>query len=369
MPASSPFENAHRAAGAELRPVEGAVYPIRFGHPFEEHAALRAAAGLVDLSFLGKLEVAGADAREFLQRLFSAELADLAPGSGRATYLLNGQGKILHAVSALATPDGFLLLTETGGAPALAQELERALFQEKVGFRDFSDDLGTLLLAGPRAAEILEATAEGALPQDAPLSHAFVRIEGSSVLAVRDRSTGFDGFLLHVLHPAAEAVLAALVAVGSPKGLQRVGLAAYDALRLEAGRPRFGLDYTNDLFPQEVALDDAFSLTKGCYPGQETVARIDTYGKVHRRLVGVVMDSPKEDLPERGDKLLREGEEVGDLRSWAISPVLERPIGLAVVRNAKAPAGSVLEIRAGERSLSAKVVDLPIVAPQAPARE
>jgi folate-binding Fe-S cluster repair protein YgfZ len=132
------------------------------------------------------------------------------------------------------------------------------------------------------------------------------------------------------------------------------------------------------LFPQETGLVDSFSLTKGCYPGQETVARIDTYGRVHRALRGLILDSPNEDLPEMGDKLLLDSAsgakdagaeeagsaEVGEVRSWAISPALERPIAFAIVKNAKAPVGTDLAIRAGGRSLTARVVEPPIVKPQ-----
>ena len=360
---SSPFEAANRAAGAVLREVEGGEYPIRFAHPFEEHRAVRRAAGLIDLSFLGKLEIAGPDAREFLHRIASADLSGLKPGQGAASYVLSAQGKIQHSFEALATPDGFLVIAEGSAVPALIQDLETFRFGEKVGYRDFTNDLGALLLCGPNAEAILRAAAEGEPPPaSAERSHTFLKIEGSSVLTVCDWRTGSQGYLLLVIRPAAEAVLAKLDEAGGVRGLRRVGLSAYDSLRLEAGRPRFGLDFGSDLFPQEVGIASAFSLTKGCYPGQETVARIDTYGRVHRRLCGLVLDSPREDLPERGDKLLLGNEEVGEVKSWAISPSLERPIAFAVVKTAKAPAGTTLAIHGEGRELTAKVVELPIVA-------
>lgn len=360
----SPFLASHRSAGAVLRPVDGGEYPIRFSHPFEEHAAVRKAAGLLDLSFLGKLELSGKDAREFLHRIASADLAALAPGSGTWTYFLSGQGKILHSFQALATPEGYLALTEIEAAPKLAADLEKYRFGEVVSLQDMTDAAGALLVAGPEADAIVSAAGGGGeLPPAGVHRHAPLRVGGRGVIAVRDRRTGTDGILLLVPAAAADAVLAAVDASGRARGMRRVGLAAYDSLRIEAGVPRFGLDVTSDLFPQEVGDADAFSLTKGCYPGQETVARIDTYGKVHRRLAGLVLDSPNEDLPERGDALLAAGEPVGEVRSWAISPTLERPVALAVLRGAKAPTGAELEIRAGERRLTAKVVDLPIVAP------
>lgn len=362
MASPSPFEAAHRAAQGVLQPVEGAQYPIRFTHPFAEHQAARSAAVVIDLSFLGKLELAGPDAREFLQRIASADLSQTPPGQGHASYLLNGQGKVVHAFDALATPDGFLLITESGGTGPIAKDVATLQFGEKIQLQDYSDHLGALLLAGPRAEAIVSAAIDrGALPPEVPRSHAFVGIEGASVLAIRDARAGIPGLLLLVPRAAADAVLQKLLNAGQAMGLQRAGLAAFDTLRIEAGLPRFGLDFGNDLFPQEIAIDEAFSLSKGCYPGQETVARIDTYGKTHRKLVGLVLDSPKEDVPQRGDRLLKGTEEVGEVRSWAISPLLERPVALAVVRTAKAPVGAELEIRSDDgRALTAKVVDFPI---------
>lgn len=358
----SPFEPIHRALGATLRPVEGADYPIRYSRPFEEHAAASSAAGLLDLSFLGKMEISGPDAREFVQRIVSADFRDVAPGSGRESYLLTAQGKIQHSFDGLATPDGFLLILEGSDIPSLKADLEKFRFSENVTYRDFSQDLGALLLCGPRAEEILRKAAGGAaLPGPAERSHEFVKIEGTGVLAVRDRRAGLDGFLLLIIRPGAETVWNALQAAGASAGMRPIGLATYDTLRIEAGRPRFGLDYTHEHFPQEVGDSLAFSLNKGCYPGQETVARIDSYGRVHRRLTCVVLDSPTEDLPERGDPLLLGSEVVGELKSWAISPVLERPVAFAIVRSAKAPAGTTLEIRADGRVLTAKVTDPPPV--------
>ncbi|MFN0207613.1 MAG: aminomethyltransferase family protein [Planctomycetota bacterium] len=359
---NSPFEQFHLAAGAVMRPVEGAEYPIRYDRPFAEHAAARKAAGLVDLSFMGKLEVSGPDAREFMQRIVSANLSNITPGSGAPSYLLTAQGKIQHSFDAYATPDGFLLVLEGSDMKALVLDLEKFRFNDKVQYRDFTNDLGALLLAGPNAEKILtDASEGGALPPAGERNHSFIKIDGTGVLAARDLRTGNDGFLLLIIRPAAELVWNALIAAGKKHGMQLAGLAAFDSLRIEAGRPRFGLDYTNEHFPQEIGNSAAFSLDKGCYPGQETVARIDTYGKVHRRLAGLILDSPNEDLPERGDKLLLGNDEVGEVKSWVISPALERPVAFAIIRNLKAPVGTILEIKDGARFLTAKVVDPPFV--------
>ncbi|MBI3818999.1 MAG: aminomethyl transferase family protein [Planctomycetes bacterium] len=360
---NSPFELLVRARGAQLRPVEGGEYPIRFGRPFDEHKAARAAAALFDISFLGKFEVAGPDAAEFAQRMLSADMRAVGAGCGAASYLLSAQGKIQHSFVALATPDGYLFILEGSDVPTLKADLEKFRFAEKITYQDYTDVLGALLLAGPKSVEILAAASGGANPPGPEeYKHAFIHIAGSAVLVVRDRRSGSDGFLLLISRAAAEPVWNAIEAAGAARGMQPAGLTAYDSLRLEAGRPRFGLDYNNENFPQEVGDTGAFSLNKGCYPGQETVARIDTYGRVHRRLTCLILDSPNEDLPERGDKLLLGSEEIGRVQSWAISPTLERPIAFAIVRNAKASPGTQLEIQEGARRLTAKVVDPPIVA-------
>jgi folate-binding protein YgfZ len=362
-PVPSPFEADLRARGAVMIPVEDGQYPARFAHPFAEHKAARTAAALFDVSFLGKLEIAGPDAKAFLHRLASADLSRLSPGQGGTSYLLSAQGKIRHSFDALATPDGFLLISEGSAVPELVEDLEKFRFGESATLRDFTAVLGALLLTGPKAGAVLARAVEGAPPAGGEHAHGFVKIASAGVLAALDGRAGMAGYLLLVPAAAAAAVLTELTRAGEPDGLVLAGLTAFDALRIEAGRARFGLDYTRDHFPQEVGREEAFSLNKGCYPGQETVARIDSYGRVHRQLRGLVLDSPKEDVPEHGDRLLAGEEDVGEVRSWAISPLLERPVALAVVKSAKAPVGSDLAIRSGGRELTAKVTGLPIVAP------
>ena len=181
-PSKRPIERRAPSCAKSRGRVPNPVRPSLRGAPGGS-----ARRGLIDLSFLGKLEIAGPDAREFLHRIASADLSGLKPGQGAASYVLSAQGKIQHSFEALATPDGFLVIAEGSAVPALIQDLETFRFGEKVGYRDFTNDLGALLLCGPNAEAILRAAAEGEPPPaSAERSHTFLKIEGSSVLTVCD---------------------------------------------------------------------------------------------------------------------------------------------------------------------------------------
>ena len=333
-----------------------------------EHEILTERCGLLDRSERGKLALTGADAVEFLNGQLTNELADLQAGEGRYAAFLTHKGKMLGDVRVLAVAaDGVGVSDDDrvdmndgdgdGAAVELLLDTERVCLQAlfdmirryKVGYRvelhKRTLERGLLSLIGPRAAAVADAEALGEQEHaNLPLS-----IAGLGALAVRT-DVGVD-----LLCAAADT--ATLAATLRSRGAEPVSEAAAECVRIERGRPRYGVDLDDSVIPQEAGLNErAVSFTKGCYVGQETVARLFYKGKPNRHLRGLMLSEP---LPAGSELVLGE-RIVGTLTSVALSRRLG-PIGLALVRREAQP-GARVQL-AGSGGAGAEVVELPFQAP------
>jgi tRNA-modifying protein YgfZ len=321
------------------------------GEMVAEHAILAGRCGLLDRSERGKLALSGTGAIEFLNGQVTNELAGLSPGEGRYAAFLTHKGKMLGDLRILAVGEG-------AGADGAAIPAELLLDTERVALQELFDmirrfkvgydvelhkrtlERGLLSLIGPESERVAGA---GTLP-DAEHANAPVQIDGAAALAIRT-DVGVD-----LLCDAADGqrVREALLAGGA----EPVSEAAAECLRVERGRPRYGVDIDSSTIPQEAGLNErAVSFTKGCYVGQETVARLHYRGKPNRHLRGLRLSA----AVQRGAELRLGERTVGHVGSVALSPAFGA-IALALVRREAEPGATVL---VGDGGVSAEVVALP----------
>jgi tRNA-modifying protein YgfZ len=304
-----------------------------------EYRAITEACGLLDRSERGKLALTGADAAGFLQGQVSNDVESLAPGTGCYAAFLTPKGKMLGDIRILNADDELLLDTERSTLQALFNMIRRFSIGYQVELHKRTLECGLLSLIGPEGPRL--AGADG-LPSEEH-AHIPVSIGGIEARAIRT-NVGVD-----LLCDAAGTE--ALRAVLEESGAVAIGEDAAECLRVERGRPRYGVDLDDTVIPQEAGLNDrAVSFTKGCYVGQETVARLFYRGKPNRQLRGLRLTGPA----EPGEELLLEGRPVGRLTSVAQSPRFGA-IGLALVRR-EAPPGSTVTSGAGA---IAQVTELP----------
>jgi tRNA-modifying protein YgfZ len=307
-----------------------------------EHRAMREGCGLLDRSERGKLALIGPDAIEFLNGQVTNELLGLCAGEGRYAAFLTHKGKMLGDLRILAVGEApeLLLDTERIALQALFDMIRRFKVGYEVDLHKRTLERGLLSLIGPAAETIAGAAAlAGEEHSNAP-----TEIAGRVALAVRT-DVGVD-----LLCDAADTqpLLAAL----RERGAAPVREEAAECLRIERGRPRYGIDLDDTVIPQEAGLNErAVSFTKGCYVGQETVARLHYKGKPNRHLRGLRLSAPV----DTGAQLLLGERAVGRVGSFASSPRLG-PIALALLRREAQPGASVA---VGEHGASAEVVELP----------
>jgi tRNA-modifying protein YgfZ len=315
-----------------------------------QYEALVSGVGMSPLAGRTIIDVTGADRTQFLQSFTTNDIKSLVPGRGCEAFVTSSQGKTLGHVLIFCDANKFVLDTSPGQAAALISHFERYVITEDVQFTARTAEFCDLLVAGPKAAAVLRVVTAGDPPTDL-LSFAPVTIDGCSVTIRRVDYAGPKAWFVQTSIHDAAAAAAALAGAGAVT----CDTAAVESARLEVGVPLFGIDITAENLPQEVARDDrAISFTKGCYLGQETVARIDAVGHVNRLLVGLKFSG--EELPSGGLALLANDQPVGHVTSSTWSPRLNSPLALGYVRRSNAKPGSQLLSAKG----TAEVIKLPL---------
>jgi folate-binding protein YgfZ len=304
-----------------------------------QYRALREGAGVLDRSERGKIVVGGPDAADFVQAQLTNDIEGLAPGEGCYAALLDRKGHMQADMRVLRLgAEEIWLDTEREARDAVLRHLSMYRIGRELELVD-NPTQAILSTIGPRAAELT-----GAGPLSPEHAHREIELGGVACRAVATDlgvdlicAAGDAGTLAGALHAA---------------GAVRVGEAAAEILRVESGRPRFGREMTTATIPQEAGIDDrAVSFSKGCYIGQETVARLHYKGKPNRHLRGLRLAAPVDD----GDPIVLDGREVGRIGTAVLSPAFG-PLALAVIRR-EAELGDRVEI--GESAIAAEVTEVP----------
>jgi folate-binding protein YgfZ len=328
----------------------------------EEVLAVRREAGLFELADRGLLEIAGSDARRWLNGMLTNDVASLAEGperSGCPALVLTNKGRIVADVQVLLVPPAFWLETAQAAVPDLLERLSKLVIADDVRLTEKTGEVVRFGLEGPGSRAVLERVLGTPLAL-APGACAQAVIAGATILIARYGWSGEDAYQLFVPCASAASVHERLLALLPGGAATPCSAAALEVLRIEAGRPRLFAELSQEVLPPEARLEGSISYTKGCYTGQEIVARLRSRGHVNHLLVGLRFEAGA--LPARGGALHTGGSTVGEITSAAQSP-LAGAIALAFVRVGHDAPGTQLEV-AGAR---ARVASLPFVAPSEPA--
>ncbi len=397
MARNSPILQSHESAGAVLAPYgpEGEGIPVLqvYSGIDREYAAIRKSAAIFDLPHRAVLSVTGEDRLSFLNRMLTQELKDLSgakpPFSLRRSFWLNRKGRIDADLNVIVRQDDILLELDAHAAPRTIAGLSSFIVADDVQILDNSEQLHRLDLHGPSAAAVLSrlaAPAPGSPPiaDLAPDTGAHYRFAGEPVFIWRNDPTGEHGFALAVntafaadayarLAESADDIdhhrarqdrgfdLKARAAAATDARAVRIGWHAFNIARIEAGTPLYNIDFGPTSLPHETGpetLNDRVNFKKGCYLGQEVVARMHALGQPKQRLVAIDTDAapgPDTAQPVTGSLVFASASAdqppIGAVTSSAISPMLGgRIIAFAMVKHAHSAPGSALHLQAGPES-------------------
>ncbi|MCA9246060.1 MAG: folate-binding protein YgfZ [Planctomycetales bacterium] len=288
------------------------------------------------------VNVRGEDRAKLLQNLCTNNILSLAEGEGCEAFLTNIQGKVLAHVEVHALADRLLLHSVPGQAEKIIAHLDRYVIREDVTFEDVSETLVALLFAGPDAFSVLRTLGVLDMPSKR-LSIGDACIAGIEVAVSRVDWTGEDGIRIDCPASQCEKMLQLLQEAGAELGSDK----AFDVARIAHGTPRYGRDINEENLAQEVNRDAlAIDFRKGCYLGQETIARIDALGHVNQKLCRLRIDSNQE--PPAGSELLAADAPAGRITSAAFSPISESVVALGYVRRGHNKSGETLRSSFGE---------------------
>jgi folate-binding protein YgfZ len=353
----------HAARNARFDQLGGREIVTCYSDVLSEYTALRHTAGVLDLSFRGGLCLTGADRQQFLHGQVTNNVRDLHAGEGCYAALVTAKGKLVGDLQVYCLADELLLDFEPGLAAGIVQRLQNYIVAEEVQIVDVSDGYGLVSVQGPQAAAVLQtACGAPALPAGKLDALHLPQENWGELLIVnhpRGTSAGFDLFApVHACQNLVEELSHAAAALGG----RLCGWNALETVRIEAGLPRFGADMDETTLAPEAGIEDrAISYSKGCYIGQEVIARIRTYGQVARALRGLRCLSEPAVCPVKGDKLVHNDKEVGQVTSFVFSPALQAYIGLGYVRREVNQIGTRLALHTAGDEIAVEIVPLPFV--------
>ena len=314
-------------------------------------------AGLIDLSARGRILLSGTEVVTFLNGLITNDMKTLAVNSWMPAAFPNVQGRLLAGIGVIRRDDGFLIDTESATRETVLKLLERFTLAGDFQVTDVSGATAMLSVQGQKAAAVVDTVLGDEAAQVERHSVATARLgDGSRVDTIRATHTGEDGFDLLIDSDAAGKLRSLLTEAGA----DCVEPEALETLRIEAGIARYGIDMDETNVVTETNLDDAVSFSKGCYIGQEIIARIKYRGHVAKKLTGVIADSAL--ALESGAKILSVDEkEIGRVTSFTFSPQLQRTIAMAYLKYDYLAPGTAVKIRSSEVDCPAVVAELPFV--------
>lgn len=345
----------HLQRGARFSAYGEWVLASDYGDASSEYQAVRQKVGVADLSHQTAFLITGKDRIPFLQNLISNDLNPLEPGKGLYATLLTAKGRVLSDFYVYRLPEAFLMDVEWTNVKKTFDELMRFKFRSQIKIE--TPSWGRLLVSGPQARPLLEALL-GPLPIREEKACLQTEHDGTTLLCVKQSTTGGEDYHLYVPMEGLEKLWERLFSAGGAFGLHPFGQSTLETLRIEAGKLRYGIDIDEHIIPIEAGLEkEAISYTKGCYPGQEVMARIQTYGHVNKHLMGLTIEGSG--LPQREDKIFQEEKELGWITSATWSPSRSKVIAMGYLRPQIAIPGTVVEVEIAQTRKPAQVSALP----------
>jgi folate-binding protein YgfZ len=317
----------------------------------EEYIAIRERVGIADLSHDGHYLISGEDRTSFLQNLISNDVRLATGNKGIYSTLLTAKGKIIADFYLYSLAESYLLTMKSVVAEKTFEHLMRFRLRSKIDI--VHPPWGKILVSGPKARPLLQKLFNGTLPEMEEPSAVV-----APMLCVRQPHTGEASYYLYCRKDMQAGIWTELLSLGEQFGVATVGISTLETVRIEAGIPQYGVDLTEEIIPIEAGLEGcAISYTKGCYPGQEVVARIKTYGHVNRHRVGLILNG--REAPSGGEKIFFDNVEVGWITAGTFSPFLNKPIATAYLKTSVAIVGANVVVPLAGQPVLATVTNLP----------
>ncbi len=356
---NTPLYEIHQTLDATFVELhEGWNIPLVYTKPNHENKMVRSDIGIVDISYLSTLCLTGEDRAKFLHRIISNDVENLSVGEGNYATLLTNRGKIIGDLRVYNFEDKIYISTAPECEQQVYTELDKYIIADDVELTIETGKVGAIAVYGPHSIELVESVLNledlSTLPEHHSRSS---EIDDQWIGCVSAHNVGEYGYHLYASSDTLVWLWNKIMA--EREDITPIGWEAREALRIEAGTPRYETELTDSIFPLEAELDHAIDFEKGCYIGQEIVARMKYRGHPNRLLRGIEIDAD-ESVPQESS-IIVDDKEIGWVTSSAYSPTLDKHIALGYIRMAHTEQGYSIQIKTTEGKVDGTVVKLPFV--------
>ena len=304
----------------------------------------------------GIIEVSGSDALTFLHNILSNDIKTLSPGEGTVACLLKPSAQLIANMNVYRFEQNFWLTFDFELKEKVLESIKKLIVSEDVTAQDRSDEFRRFTIHGPKSKELARVLIGENYPQKL-LSHHRVPIQNIPTLVVNISLIGEPAFSLLLPKEKGAWLQDLILEIGKKMNLVMLSPSAFEILRIEAGTPRYGVDYDESHLPLQADFAGSVSFNKGCFPGQEILARLDSRGGISQKLCGLTLKG--EVAPKKGDRVFHEDHEVGHITSSVFSPTLKRTIAMAHIKKECWAVGSSVTVETIEALLPGRVEALP----------
>ncbi|MCE2414332.1 aminomethyltransferase family protein [Candidatus Poribacteria bacterium] len=341
-----------------------------FTDAISEHHAVRNNVGIADVSYRGRYRLIGEDRAKFLHRIISNDVESLSIGQGTYATILTHRGKIIADMNISVLEDAISIDTAPETTDNLFNELDKYIIADDVELSDVTAETGAIAVHGPKSTDLIQSVLDinelATLPEGHNCFREADALFEHAIVCVRTDGTGEIGWTLYTTAEALVSLWEILMTEGTRFDVQPIGWNALESLRIEVGVPRYAAELTDSVIPLEAELEHAIDFEKGCYIGQEIVARMKYRGHPNRLLRGIEIDanltSQNSHKDFLGARVFNGDKEVGWITSATFAPTLGKSVALGYVRMEVTAADSRVRIETLEGSVDGKVVLLPFLA-------
>lgn len=365
---TTPLYHIHKQLGAAFakKHLDWNI-ATEFTDTISEHHAVRNSVGIADVSYRGRHRLIGEDRAKFLHRIISNDVENLSIGQGTYATILTHRGKIIADMNISVLEDAIRIDTAPETTDSLFTELDKYIIADDVEIFDVTAEIGAIAVHGPRSTDLVQSVLDINELATLPERHNCFREAGTlfkhAIVCVRTGGTGEVGWTLYTEVEALVSLWETLMTEGARFDAQPIGWNALESLRIEAGVPRYGAELTDSVIPLEAELEHAIDFEKGCYIGQEIVARMKYRGHPNRLLRGIEIDAnlTSQDCHTDflGAQVFNGDKAVGWITSATFAPTLGKSVALGYVRMEVTAAGSRVRIETSEGPIDGRVALLP----------
>lgn len=355
----TPLYKTHEALEATFVELHGGwILPLVYTNPNHENNMARFDVGIADISYLSTLSLTGEDRAKFLHRIISNDVENLSVGEGNYATLLTNKGKIIADLRVYVFEDKIYISTAPECEQQVYTELDKYIIADDVELSIETGNIGAIAVYGPHSTELMESVLKIEGLSTLPEYHSRTcEVDGNWIACVCAHNIGEYGYHLYTSSEALVWLWDKICA--ESEDIHPIGWEALERLRIEAGTPRYGTELTDSVFPLEAELEHAIDFEKGCYIGQEIVARMKYRGHPNRLLRGIEIHA--EDPVRQKAPIFVDDKEVGWITSSAYSSTLNKYIAMGYIRMAYTKEGCSIQIKTPHGKVDGTVVNLPFV--------